>query len=122
MQQRADNSRTSLSSNVVSRIRHLVIGAAGVAGLVGLPQWAAAAAWTPGRPAEGSSQAAAKFLTQPIVNDIYTADPSAHVFNGKIFIYPSHDIDAGVKPDDLGSHFAMRDYHVFSMDSIDGNT
>ena len=39
-----------------------------------------------------------KFLTQPLVNDLYTADPSAHVFNGRIFIYPSHDIDAGVSP------------------------
>ena len=61
-----------------------------------------------------------KFLTQPLVRDLYTADPSAHVFNGKIFIYPSHDIDAGVRPDDLGSHFAMRDYHVFSMDTVGG--
>ena len=39
-----------------------------------------------------------KFLTQPLVRDLFTADPSAHVFNGKIFIYPSHDIDAGVRP------------------------
>ena len=99
MRQRADKMR-------------VVAMAAGVAGLVGLQPWAGAA----GVPS------AAKFLTQPLVNDIYTADPSAHVFNGKIFIYPSHDIDAGVKPDDLGSHFAMRDYHVFSMDSIEGST
>src|SRR6476660_4847652 len=62
----------------------------------------------------------AKFLTQPLIADIYTADPSAHAFNGKIFIYPSHDIDAGVPADDLGSHFAMRDYHVLSMDAIGG--
>jgi beta-xylosidase len=61
-----------------------------------------------------------KFLTQPLVPGLYTADPSAHVFDGKIFIYPSHDIDAGVPADDLGSHFAMRDYHVFSMDSVSG--
>ena len=60
------------------------------------------------------------FLTQPLVSHVYTADPSAHVFNGRLYIYPSHDIEAGVKPDDLGSHFAMRDYHVFSMDSIGG--
>ena len=62
----------------------------------------------------------AKFLTQPLVTEIYTADPSAHVFNGQIFIFPSHDIDAGVPADDLGSHFAMRDYHVFSMESVGG--
>jgi hypothetical protein len=61
-----------------------------------------------------------KFLTQPLLKDIYTADPSAHVFNGRLFVYPSHDIDAGVPPDDLGSHFAMRDYHVFSMAEVGG--
>ena len=62
----------------------------------------------------------AKFLTQPLITQIYTADPSAHVFNGKIYIYPSHDIDAGIPADDLGSHFAMRDYHVLSMDAVGG--
>lgn len=56
----------------------------------------------------------------PLVTHMYTADPSAHVFNGRIYIYPSHDIEAGVPEDDLGSHFAMRDYHVLSMDSIGG--
>ncbi|MDD3480400.1 MAG: glycoside hydrolase family 43 protein [Dysgonamonadaceae bacterium] len=55
-----------------------------------------------------------------LVKDLYTADPSAHVFNGKIYIYPSHDIDAGIPENDNGDHFAMRDYHVFSMDDIDG--
>jgi hypothetical protein len=58
-----------------------------------------------------------KAISQPLVEHIYTADPSAHVFNGKIYIYPSHDIDAGEAFDDLGSHFAMEDYHVLSMDS-----
>jgi hypothetical protein len=58
-------------------------------------------------------------LSPPLVKHIYTADPSAHVFDGKIYIYPSHDIDAGEAFDDLGSHFAMEDYHVISMDSID---
>ncbi len=56
-------------------------------------------------------------ISQPLVSHIYTADPSAHVFNGKIYIYPSHDIDAGDAFDDLGSHFAMEDYHVLSMES-----
>ena len=58
-------------------------------------------------------------LSAPLVSHIYTADPSAHLINGKIYIYPSHDIDAGDAFDDLGSHFAMEDYHVISMDSID---
>ena len=60
-------------------------------------------------------------ISKPIVNHIYTADPSAHVFDGKIYIYPSHDVDAGEAFDDLGSHFAMEDYHVISMDSIDSD-
>jgi hypothetical protein len=62
----------------------------------------------------------AKFLTQPLVTEIFTADPSAHVFNGKIWIYGSHDIDAGVPQDDLGSHFAMRDYQPIELDGIGG--
>ncbi|RYY72132.1 MAG: alpha-N-arabinofuranosidase [Chitinophagaceae bacterium] len=61
-------------------------------------------------------------ISQPLVDHIYTADPSAHVFNGKVYIYPSHDIDAGEAFDDLGSHFAMEDYHVLSMDAPDGIT
>lgn len=56
-------------------------------------------------------------ISQPLVKHIYTADPSAHVFNGKVYIYPSHDVDAGDAFDDLGSHFAMEDYHVLSMGS-----
>lgn len=55
-------------------------------------------------------------ISAPLVKHMYTADPSAHVFDGKIYIYPSHDIDAGDAFDDLGSHFAMEDYHVISMD------
>lgn len=61
-----------------------------------------------------------KFIAQPLVSEIYTADPSAHVFNGKIYVYPSHDIDAGIPDDDLGSQYAMRDYRVLSMDKIGG--
>ena len=56
-----------------------------------------------------------KAISQPLVKHMFTADPSAHVFDGMIYIYPSHDIDAGVPFDDLGSHFAMEDYHVISM-------
>jgi len=55
-----------------------------------------------------------------LVNDIYIADPSAHVFNGKIYVYPSHDIESGIQENDNGDHFDMRDYHVFSMESTDG--
>lgn len=57
-------------------------------------------------------------ISQPLVKHMYTADPSAHVFNGKIYIYPSHDIDAGIPFNDNGDHFGMEDYHVFSMENI----
>lgn len=59
-------------------------------------------------------------LSAPLVTHLYTADPSAHVFENRLYIYPSHDIEAGVPFDDLGSHFAMEDYHVFSMDAPGG--
>lgn len=57
-----------------------------------------------------------KAISQPLVSHIYTADPSAHVFDGKIYIYPSHDIEAGIPFNDNGDHFGMQDYHVLSMD------
>ncbi len=56
----------------------------------------------------------------PLVSHCYTADPSAHVFDGRLYLYPSHDIESDIPEDDLGSHFAMRDYPVFSMDAIGG--
>lgn len=59
-----------------------------------------------------------KAISKPLITNIYTADPSAHVFNNKIYIYPSHDIDGGVSFNDNGDHFRMEDYHVISMDSI----
>lgn len=56
-----------------------------------------------------------------LMPNLYTADPAVHiVFNGKIFIYPSHDVESGIPENDNGDHFDMRDYHVFSMESIDG--
>jgi hypothetical protein len=61
-----------------------------------------------------------KFLSAPLISEIYTADPSAHVFEGKIYIYPSHDISTGTPENDMGDHFDMKDYHILSMDSIGG--
>ncbi|MEI9917588.1 MAG: glycoside hydrolase family 43 protein [Bacteroidota bacterium] len=59
-------------------------------------------------------------INDPLVTNIYTADPSAHVFNGKIYIYPSHDIESNTAQDDEGGHFDMKDYHVLSLDEING--
>lgn len=58
----------------------------------------------------------ARAISAPLVSHIYTADPSAHVFDGRIYIYPSHDIEAGIPFNDNGDHFAMEDYHVLSLD------
>ena len=61
------------------------------------------------------------FLNDPLVSEIFTADPSAHIFNGKIYVYPSHDIvEENPMYDDCGSQYAMRDYRVLSMDYIGG--
>ena len=59
-------------------------------------------------------------IAQPLLTHIYIADPSAHVFEGRIYIYPSHDIEAGIAFNDNGDHFAMEDYHVISLDRPDG--
>ncbi|HEY1113907.1 MAG TPA: glycoside hydrolase family 43 protein [Chitinophagaceae bacterium] len=61
-----------------------------------------------------------EYLNQPLVSHIYTADPSAHVFNGRIYIYPSHDTATGTPENDNGDHFNMMDYHILSMDSVGG--
>jgi hypothetical protein len=52
----------------------------------------------------------------PLVTDIFTADPSAHVFNDRIYIYPSHDIPHDGEDNDNGDEYQMQDYHVLSMD------
>src|SRR5688572_6632319 len=59
-------------------------------------------------------------ISQPLIDHIYTADPSAHVFDGKIYIYPSHDIESATAENDDGGHFDMKDYHVLSMDGGNG--
>ena len=55
-----------------------------------------------------------------LIDHLYTADPAVHVFNGKLYIYPSHDVESGIPENDNGDHFDMRDYHIFSMEDIDG--
>ncbi|KAA1260035.1 Xylosidase/arabinosidase [Rubripirellula obstinata] len=64
------------------------------------------------------------FFAKPLVEHIYTADPSAHVFGDRLYIYPSHDIDTEKSKGsaDDGAHFDMKDYHVLSMDKVGGET
>lgn len=47
----------------------------------------------------------------PFIDHIYTADPSAQVFNERVYVYPSHDRDSS-------RTFDMMDYHVFSSDNM----
>ncbi|KAL1640001.1 hypothetical protein SLS58_007427 [Diplodia intermedia] len=53
----------------------------------------------------------------PLVTHIYTADPSAHVFNGTLYIYPSHDRETAIASNDNGDQYDMTDYHVLSLSS-----
>jgi hypothetical protein len=71
--------------------------------------------------AENRKMAAEReYVTEPLVSHIYTADPSAHAWDGTLYIYPSHDIETDIPMDDTGAHFAMRDYHVLSMETVGG--
>ncbi len=47
----------------------------------------------------------------PIVSHVFTADPSAKVFDGRIYIYASHDLDDQ-------EDYVMKDYHVFSSNDL----
>ena len=54
----------------------------------------------------------------PIVRNQFSADPTARVFNGKVYVFPSHDIPT---PDGKGLRkdwFCMADYHVFSSENL----
>lgn len=53
---------------------------------------------------------------EPLVTHIYTADPSAHVFEGKIYVYPSHDLDQVMVSNDNGDQYNMEDYHILSLE------
>ncbi|MBK5722273.1 family 43 glycosylhydrolase [Dysgonomonas sp. Marseille-P4677] len=52
----------------------------------------------------------------PIINNQFTADPTARVFEGKIYVYPSHDIPSPIER--LKEWFCMADYHVFSSENL----
>ena len=58
----------------------------------------------------------AMIAQNPIIRDQYAADPTARVFNNKVYLYPSHDITppTGQRQD----WFCMEDYHVFSSSTL----
>ena len=55
--------------------------------------------------------------TNPVITNIFSADPSAHVFEGRLYLYPSHDIPTVNWQRDQ-PWFCMSDYHVFSTDDL----
>jgi hypothetical protein len=57
------------------------------------------------------------FAQNPFIMDQFTADPSARVFDGKIYVYPSHDIPCTEGRGRVG-WFCMADYHVFSSENL----
>ena len=57
------------------------------------------------------------FATNPLIMDQFTADPTARVFEGKIYVYPSHDIPASPGRGRT-NWFVMEDYHVFSSENL----
>lgn len=56
--------------------------------------------------------------TRYLVPGDYMADPAVHVFNGRVYIYPSHDRQSIYAENDNGDHFDMKDYHVFSLEDV----
>lgn len=55
----------------------------------------------------------------PIISGQYSADPTARVFDGRLYVYPSHDIHPSNNPHPSQPNwFCMADYHVFSSENL----
>jgi hypothetical protein len=57
------------------------------------------------------------YSQNPLIMDQFTADPTARVFEGRIYVYPSHDIPASPGKG-RANWFVMEDYHVFSSENL----
>ncbi len=53
----------------------------------------------------------------PFIRDQFTADPTARVFDDRVYVFPSHDILATEDKGRMG-WFCMEDYHVFSSSNL----
>ena len=62
--------------------------------------------------------APAAFATNPFITDQFTADPTARVFEGRVYVYPSHDIREPAGYKGRPNWFVMEDYHVFSSANL----
>lgn len=56
------------------------------------------------------------FAQNPIIRNQYTADPTARVFNNRVYLFPSHDIISPTEPE--RKWFCMEDYHMFSSTDL----
>ncbi|KAA6321908.1 hypothetical protein EZS27_028492, partial [termite gut metagenome] len=56
------------------------------------------------------------FAQNPFITDQFTADPTARVFEEKVYVYPSHDIPSPIER--LKEWFCTADYHVFSTETL----
>jgi beta-xylosidase len=54
----------------------------------------------------------------PLIMDQFTADPTARVFEGRMYVYPSHDIPVPAGSGVRENWFCMEDYHVFSSENL----
>jgi hypothetical protein len=57
------------------------------------------------------------YAQNPFITNQFTADPTARVFDGRVYVYPSHDIRATPGHGRAG-WFVMEDYHVFSSANL----
>ncbi len=57
------------------------------------------------------------YAQNPLIQNMYSADPSARVFGDSVYIYPSHDILAKEGKGRVG-WFCMEDYHVFASKNL----
>lgn len=58
------------------------------------------------------SQTEFKYTGNPLVRHIFTADPTARVFDGKLYVYTSHDLKDA-------DYYTMKDWRVFSTDNME---
>lgn len=61
---------------------------------------------------QAQKEVAFKNEGNPLVKHMYTADPSAHVFHDRLYVYTSHD-------EDNATYFDMLDWHVFSTENLE---
>lgn len=57
------------------------------------------------------------FGQNPIIRNVFSADPTARVFGDSVYLYPSHDILATPGHGKVG-WFCMEDYHVYASANL----